>query len=119
VVLGEGAIERTDMAAAEAHALAAQTLLERYPDAGILRRRAERLLEAVERTRLAEPLTPAERRVLELLPTHLTDAQMAEQLFVSRNTVKTHVKSLYRKLEVSSRADAVARARELGLLGRD
>ncbi len=119
VVLGEGAVERADMTAAEAHALAAQMLLERYPDAGILRRRAERLLEAVERKRLSEPLTPAERRVLELLPTHLTDAQMAEQLFVSRNTVKTHVKSLYRKLEVSSRADAVARARELGLLVRD
>ena len=119
VVLGEGAVERADMAAAERHALAAQARLEKYTDAGILRRRAERLLEAVERTRLAEPLTPAERRVLELLPTHLTDAQMAEQLFVSRNTVKTHVKSLYRKLEVSSRADAVARARELGLLVRD
>ena len=70
----------------------------------------------MDRTRLAEPLTPAERRVLDLLPTHLTDARMAEQLFVSRNTVKSHVKSLYRKLEVSSRADAVARAREMGLL---
>jgi ATP/maltotriose-dependent transcriptional regulator MalT len=44
---------------------------------------------------------------------------MAEQLFVSRNTVKSHVKSLYRKLEVSSRADAVERAREVGLLPRD
>jgi LuxR family maltose regulon positive regulatory protein len=119
VVLGEGAVERSDMKAAERHALAAQAHLEKYADAGILRRRAEHLLEAVERTRLVEPLTPAERRVLELLPTHLTDAQMAEQLFVSRNTVKTHVKSLYRKLEVSSRADAVGRARELGLLGRD
>jgi LuxR family maltose regulon positive regulatory protein len=118
VVLGEAAVERADTAAAERHALAAQALLSRYQDAGILRRRAERLLEAVERTRLSEPLTPAERRVLELLPTHLTDAQMAEQLFISRNTVKTHVKSLYRKLEVSSRTDAVGRARELGLLGR-
>jgi LuxR family maltose regulon positive regulatory protein len=119
VVLGEAAIERADMAAVERHAVAAQTRLEKYGDAGILRRRAERLLEAVERTRLAEPLTPAERRVLELLPTHLTDAQMAEQLFVSRNTVKTHLKSLYRKLEVSSRADAVGRARELALLSRE
>jgi LuxR family maltose regulon positive regulatory protein len=44
---------------------------------------------------------------------------MAEQLFVSRNTVKSHLKSLYRKLEVSSRADAVDRAREVGLLARD
>ena len=94
-------------------------MLGRYPDAGILRGRAERLLEAVERTCIAEPLTPAERRVLELLPTHLTDAQMAEQLFVSRNTVKTHLKSVYRKLEVSSRADAVRRARDMGLLRQD
>jgi LuxR family maltose regulon positive regulatory protein len=119
VVLGEGAVERGDMAAAKRHALAAQARREKYTDAGILRRRAELLLEVVERTRLAEPLTPAERRVLGLLPTHLTDAQIAAQLFVSRNTVKTHVKSLYRKLQVSSRADAVGRARDLGLLGRD
>ena len=119
VVLGEGAIDRADVAAAGRHAASAAALLDRYPDAGILRRRTHRLLEAVDRARLAEPLTPAERRVLELLPTHLTDAQVAEQLFVSRNTVKSHVKSLYRKLEVSSRSDAVERARELGLLPRE
>ena len=57
--------------------------------------------------------------MLELLPTHLTEAQMAEQLFVSRNTVKTHLKGVYRKLEVSSRAEAVDRARDAGLLPRD
>jgi LuxR family transcriptional regulator, maltose regulon positive regulatory protein len=119
VVLGEGAIDRADTVAAEQCAVAAAALLDRYPDAGILRRRTLRLLEAVDRVRLAEPLTPAERRVLELLPTHLTDAQIAGQLFVSRNTVKSHVKNLYRKLEVSSRADAVERAREVGLLPQD
>ena len=118
-MLGEGAIDREDAAAAGRHAASAAALLGRYPDAGILRRRTERLREAVDRTRLAEPLTPAERRVLELLPTHLTDAQLAEQLFVSRNTVKSHIKSVYRKLEVSSRADAVVQAREVGLLPRD
>ena len=119
VVLGEGAIDCADEAAAERHAAAAAALLEGYPDAGMLRRRTHRLLEAVERAHLTDPLTPAERRVLELLPTHLTDAQMADQLFVTRNTVKSHVKSLYRKLEVSSRADAVERARQSGLLQRD
>ena len=119
VVLGEGAIDRADAAGAGRHAASAAALLDRYPDAGILRRRTERLLEALDRVRLAEPLTPAERRVLDLLPTHLTDAQMAEQLYVSRNTVKSHLKSVYRKLEVSSRAGAVARAREMGLLPRD
>ena len=69
-----------------------------------------------EAARLAEPLTGAERRVLELLPTHLTEAGMAEQLFVTRNTVKTHVKGVYRKLGVASRAEAVRCARDTGLL---
>lgn len=119
VVLGEVGVERCDRAAAEAHASAAVALLERYPDAGILRRRAERLRGAVELARVAEPLTPAERRVLKLLPTHLTESQMAEQLFVSRNTVKSHLKSVYRKLEVASRAEAVRRARDTGLLPAD
>jgi len=116
VVLGEVAVERGEMAAAETHASAAVALLERYPDAGVLRRRAERLRAAVERARVAEPLTPAERRVLELLPTYLTEQQMAEQLFVAHNTVKSHLKGVYRKLEVSSRADAVQCARDTGLL---
>ncbi len=119
IVLGEVAVERGDMVAAEAHGSAAVALLERYPDAGILRRRAERLRGAVEHARVTEPLTPAERRVLELLPTHFSESQIAEQLFVSRNTVKTHLRGLYRKLEVSSRADAVQRARDVGLLSTD
>ena len=118
VVLGEVTLERCDMVAAEAHATRAAVLLQRYPDAGILRRRAERLRGAVERTRIAEPLTPAEHRVLEMLPTHLTEAQMAEQLFVSRNTVKSHLKSLYRKLGASSRAEAVAAPARPGLCRR-
>ena len=54
--------------------------------------------------------------MLELLPTHLTEAQIAEQLFVSRNTVKSHLKGVYRKLEVATRAEAVERARDSGLL---
>ena len=59
---------------------------------------------------------PRSRRVLDLLPTHFTEVQIAEQLFVSHNTVKTHVKSVYRKLGASSRAGAVQRARDIGLL---
>ena len=118
VVLGEAAVECGDAASASAHAAEAAALLERYPDAGILRRRAGHLRGAVELTRLAEQLTPAERRVLETLPTHLTEAQIAEQLFVSRNTVKTHLKSVYRKLGAATRAEAVDRARDAGLLPR-
>jgi LuxR family maltose regulon positive regulatory protein len=64
---------------------------------------------------LAEPLTPAEFRVLKLLPTS-TYLQMAEVLYVSRNTVKTHLRSIYQKLGVESRPLAIERAVELGLL---
>jgi len=62
------------------------------------------------------PLTAAERRVLPLLATHLSLPQIAGELHVSRNTVKTHCVALYRKLGVSSRAEAVAEARRLGLI---
>lgn len=56
---------------------------------------------------LVEPLTARERSLLELLPTHLSYAEMAERLYLSVNTVKTNLKSTYRKLQVSSRAEAV------------
>jgi LuxR family maltose regulon positive regulatory protein len=65
---------------------------------------------------MASPLTPAEMRVLRYLPTHLTFAAIANELFVSRNTVKTQAISIYRKLGVSSRTPAVDTARDLGLL---
>lgn len=61
-------------------------------------------------------LTPAELRVVPLLPTRMTLAEMGENLYVSRNTVKTHAISIYRKLGVSSRNEAVERLGELGVL---
>ena len=61
-------------------------------------------------------LTPAELRLLPLLSTHLSFREIGEQLFVSRNTIKTQAISVYRKLGVSSRSDAIARAVELGLV---
>ena len=67
------------------------------------------------RSLLTEPLTPAEFRVLKLLPTS-TYLQMAEVLYVSRNTVKTHLRSIYQKLGVESRSQAIERAVELRLL---
>ena len=63
------------------------------------------------------PLTPAELRLLPYLQTHLTIAEIGERLFVSRNTVSSEVASIYRKLGVSSRNDAVQRATVIGLLG--
>lgn len=63
------------------------------------------------------PLSPAELRLLHWLPTHLSFREIAEQLFVSLNTVKSQTGSIYRKLGVSSRTEAVACARTAGLLG--
>jgi LuxR family maltose regulon positive regulatory protein len=65
----------------------------------------------------AAPLTGAELRVLPYLQTHLTIAEIGDRLFVSRNTVSSEVTSIYRKLGVSSRNDAVERATSVGLLG--
>jgi len=61
-------------------------------------------------------LTTAELRVLQCLPTHLTLAEIAQRLAVSRNTVKSQAIAIYRKLGTASRSDAVAVAREVGLL---
>ena len=63
----------------------------------------------------ASALTSAELRLAPVLPTHLSLPQIAERLSLSRHTVKSQTVSLYRKLGVSSRADAVRRIRELGL----
>ena len=60
-------------------------------------------------------LTPAELRLLPLLATHLSFREIGEELYVSRNTVKTQAISVYRKLGVSSRSEAISEARRLGL----
>jgi LuxR family transcriptional regulator, maltose regulon positive regulatory protein len=64
---------------------------------------------------LAEPLTAAEQRVLKLLPTS-TYLEMAATLYISRNTVKSHLRSIYQKLGASSRSEAIERAVDLHLL---
>ena len=63
------------------------------------------------------PLSPAELRLLPYLQTHLTVPEIAGRLFLSQNTVRSEVGSIYRKLGVSSRNDAVQLATSLGLLG--
>ena len=57
-----------------------------------------------------------ELRVLPLLLTHLTLSDIADRLFLSRHTVKSQLWSMYRKLDVHTRSDAITRAQELGLL---
>ncbi len=64
----------------------------------------------------APPLTASEMAVLRLLHSHLTNQEIADALFLSVNTIKTHLRSTYHKLGVTSRRDAVARGRRLQLL---
>jgi ATP/maltotriose-dependent transcriptional regulator MalT len=63
-----------------------------------------------------EPLTEGETRVLRYLPTHLHGTEIAAELHLSANTVKTHLRHLYQKLGAHSRREAVERARVFGLL---
>ena len=98
----------------------ASDVLVRRPDLGPLGAQAAELRERI-RTLPPGPggtstLTPAEVRVLRLLPTYLTAAEMAERLFVTPNTVRTQIQALYGKLAATSRAEAVEAAIEIGLL---
>ncbi len=81
-------------------------------------------LEAIERrgaqrrpaVSLREPLSEREEAILRFLPTMMSNQEIAGELFVSVNTVKTHLKAIYRKLDAPGRREAVTRARETGLL---
>ena len=61
-------------------------------------------------------LTAAEMRVLDLLPTHLNLGEIADELHISRNTVKSQVAAVYRKLAAATRSEAVHEGRNLGLI---
>jgi len=112
-----------------ADATAARHLLHEIDDILHHRPRVGALVEEVSELRqtLAEtvpggaatgpPLSPAELRLLPYLQTHLTVPEIAARLFVSRNTVRSEVASIYRKLGVSSRSDAVRHATAAGLFG--
>jgi LuxR family maltose regulon positive regulatory protein len=65
---------------------------------------------------MLEPLSQSETRILRYLPTNLSVPEIAEQTYLSANTVKTHMRHLYEKLGAHSRGEAVARARALALL---
>lgn len=100
----------------------AQGLLADIPDGVVLRSAVEQVWRRIAQIPLdaaggASTLTSAELRVLQFLPTHLSFEEIGRELFVSRNTVKTQAVAAYRKLGVSSRSEAVERARALGILG--
>jgi LuxR family maltose regulon positive regulatory protein len=96
-------------------------LLRRRPGLGTLVGEARILRAQLSRDRGsgvpgASALTAAELRLLPLLSTHLSFPQIAEEMSLSRHTIKSQVMSIYRKLGTPSRSQAVARSRELGLL---
>ena len=103
-----------------------RSLLRRAIARGTLHRAlAEELLATLDRESsseggeirpLLEPLSERELTVLRFLPTMLSNAEIASEMFVSPNTVKTHLKHVYRKLDVADRRQAVRRGRELHLL---
>jgi LuxR family maltose regulon positive regulatory protein len=100
--------------AAESLAEARRTIAD-CPDPGYLRTHNAPAPRPRGATR-GDDLSKRERDVLRLLPTKLTLREIGGQLYVSENTVKTHAHSIYRKLNASSRAEAIAGARELDLL---
>lgn len=85
----------------------AERLVAACPDPGALGRRLAALRSALG----AVELTPREQTVLALLATELSEREIGSQLYLSFNTVHTHVRSIYRKLGVTTRAEAVARSK--------
>jgi LuxR family transcriptional regulator, maltose regulon positive regulatory protein len=118
-----------DLAGAETLIQEIDELLRRRPDLSSLADEAEVLQARVLQARLPEgrgptasggpALTRAELRLLPMLATHLTFPQIAATMSLSPNTIKSQAYSLYRKLGVASRAEAVARSRQRALLKRD
>jgi LuxR family maltose regulon positive regulatory protein len=121
VALARAAARLDDAPAAKRMLAEATRALQQTPDAVVLGEWIEATEQAIEIVSASAPgdLTPAELRVLQFLPTHLSFPEIAGQVFVSPNTVKTQAQGVYRKLGVSSRAEAVARARAAGLLDGD
>jgi LuxR family maltose regulon positive regulatory protein len=114
LALGEAAAARTVLTETE-------RVIELRPDLGVLVTELRELGDHVEASSgptgaWAMSLTGAELRLLPYLATHLTFPEIANRLFISRNTVKTEAVSIYRKLSASSRNEAMERAIEVGLL---
>jgi LuxR family maltose regulon positive regulatory protein len=111
---------RGDVAGARDLVEQARELIEQFTDSGILPTllaQTERALAAAPRRPVeAAPLTERELVVLRLLPTRLSTREIGRELSVSVTTIRSQVQAIYRKLQASTRSEAVAHARELGLL---
>ena len=124
IVLARCCLRLDDPEAARGLLEEASGLLQQAPDASTLLRWHRETHAAVESAQLEgrggeARLTKAELRALQYLPSHLTFREIGEELHLSPNTVKTQARAIYRKLDASSRAEAVAEARKAGLLDAD
>jgi DNA-binding CsgD family transcriptional regulator len=115
-----GRLEEADTALQQA-----REELAELPDGGRIPALAERVERKLDAARaragngeLLEPPSEAELAVLRLLVTDLSAREIAQRLYLSPNTVRSHSRAIYRKLRVNSRGDAVARAEALGLLAQ-
>jgi len=123
LVLARVRVARSRFARAAGDLDRAQRAIAEFPDPGRLPALAATLereiaiaRSSVGQRRSIEQPSPAELAVLRGLAAGLTRREIGDQLYISLNTVKTHVRELYRKLGASSQAEAVARADTLGLL---
>jgi LuxR family maltose regulon positive regulatory protein len=119
--LGHAYVTLRDRDEAQRLLAEAHEILRLRPSLGVLGEQVTRLEAEIDAMPQAvggggSGLTRAELRLLPLLSTHLSFREIGERLFVSRNTIKTQAISVYRKLGVSSRSDAITRAAELGLV---
>jgi LuxR family maltose regulon positive regulatory protein len=118
--MAETSIGLGDPSGARVFVRDAEAVFRRRPDLGALGKRTDEMRGRLATLQVASTdtatLTSAELRLLPLLLTHLTLAGIADRLFLSRHTVKSQVSSMYGKLGVHTRGDAIVRARELGLL---
>ena len=122
ITLAETFLALGDYAAARFRSEEARAHLAGLLTEGTLRQQLHRVSAGLSRqgghvlVPSAMALSKAEMRVLQLLPTHLSLGEIGDELHISRNTVKTQVAAVYRKLQCSTRTEAVTRGRDLGLL---
>jgi LuxR family transcriptional regulator, maltose regulon positive regulatory protein len=120
ILLARASLLLDDIVGARDLLAEATVLAERVTDAPVLQRWLADALSSLSKTSEGGPrteLTTSELRTLQYLPSHHSIPEIAELSFLSRNTVKTQIQAIYRKLEVSSRAEAVECATSAGLLG--
>ncbi len=122
IMLARAALGLADTVGARTLLAEASRLARRTSDVVIFQRwfdEAWAQIDTLAETALSGPssLTIAELRILRFLPSHRSFREIAERLDVSVNTVKTQAHAIYRKLDAASRSEAVARARNAGLLG--